>query len=242
LMFDTTPNGIDFPTQATYDDNPDLTQLMDGMGPSQIFYDMYGPERGYGDALPMGMFDPMNPVYVNMSERSAWDIGTGNMQNWPISFPTVKINDSAKTARAHTFISKQNFDKNDSITLYVSAKDFKGKPINGTAVLTKLKMSFGGSFGTGPFDDLPKTWVINNVNVTLLDGEELIRINKSDMPADLKPGGTHDFVFGEFTAFIDVIDSDNGRTETLKTNFFMMDKAMDKGPSGGGGGGGGGFK
>ena len=85
-----------------------------------------------------------------------------------------------------------------------AAKDFTGTPINGTAVLTKIKMSFGGSFATGPFDDLPKIWDINNVNVTLVDGEGLIKINKTDMPADLRAGGSHDFSFGEFTAFIDV--------------------------------------
>ncbi len=235
LMFDTIPNGMDYPTQAVYDDDPDLTQLDDWTQNPPIFYDMYGLERGYGDALPMGMFDPMNPVYVNMSEKTAWDIGTGNMQNWPMAFPTVKINDSAKSALARTFIPKQDFDKNDSINLYVSAKDFKGTPINGTAVLTKLKMSFGGSFEKGPFDDLPKIWDISNVSVTLDDGEGLIKMNKSDLPADLKPGGSHEFIFGEFTAFIDVTD-ETDRTETLKTNFFMMDKTMDKGSSGGKGG------
>jgi len=49
-----------------------------------------------------------------------------------------------------TFVPKQNFDKNDSITLYVAAKDFTGRPINGTAVLTKIKMSFGGYLQQAP--------------------------------------------------------------------------------------------
>ena len=236
LMFDTIPNGFNFPTQAIYDDDPDLTQLEDWSGPSSASYDMYGTERGYGDAFPMGMFDPMNPIYVNMSERGAWDIGTGNMESYPMAIPTIKING---TLRAMTFIQKQDLDKNDSITLYVAAKDFKGTPINGTAVLTKIKMSFGGSFTRGPFDDLPKTWDMANVSVTLIEGEGLIRVNRSEMPADLRAGGNHDFSFGEFTAFIDVTDNDNaGRTETLKKNFFIMDKNMPKGGPGEGSGGG----
>lgn len=238
LMFDTTPNGFNFPTQAIYDDDPDLTQLEDWSGQSSTSYDMYGPERGYSDAFPMGMFDPMNPIYVNMSERGAWDIGTGNMESYPMAIPTIKING---TLRAMTFIQKQDFDKNDSITLYVAAKDFTGTPINGTAVLTKIKMSFGGSFNRGPFDDLPKTWDMANVSVNLTEGEGLIRVNNSEMPADLKAGGNYDFSFGEFTAFIDVTDNDNaGRTETLKKNFFIMDKNMNKGGPGGGPGGDGG--
>ena len=225
LMLDTLPNGVNYPTQAIYDDDPDLTQMDDWTVNPPISYDMYGNESGYNDAIPMGMFDPNTPIYVNMSEKTAWDIGTGNMQNWPMAFPTLKINASAKTARAMTFVPKQNFDKNDSITLYVAAKDFTGRPINGTAVLTKIKMSFGGYFATGPFDDLPKIWNINTVNVTLDDGEGLIRINETDMPSELRSGGSHEFSFGEFTAFIDVNDDDNaGRTETLKINFFIMDK------------------
>lgn len=241
LMLDTIPNGINYPTQATYDDDPDMTWMDDWTNPSSpAFYDMYGPERGRGDAIPMGMFNPLNPT-VNMSEKGAWDIGTGNMDNYPLAFPTIKINMSANTAKATTFIQKQDFDKNDSITLYVAAKDFTGTPINGIAVLTKIKMSFGGSLTTGPFNDLPKTWDIDNINVTLVEGEGLIRMNKTQMPADLKAGGNHDFIFGEFTAFIDVRDNDNaGRTETLKKNFFIMDKNMPKGGSGGGPGGDGG--
>jgi len=239
LMLDTIPNGINYPAQATYDDDPDMTWMDDWTDPSSpAFYDMYGPERGRGDAIPMGMFNPLNPT-VNMSEKGAWDIGTGNMDNYPLAFPTIKINMSANTAKAMTFIQKQDFDKNDSITLYVAAKDFTGTPINGIALLTKIKMSFGGSLTTGPFNDLPKTWDINNINVTLVEGEGLIRINKTEMPADLKAGGSHDFIFGEFTAFIDVRDNDNaGRTETLKKNFFIMDKNMPKGGPGEGSGGG----
>ncbi len=232
LMFDTLPNGVNYPTQAIYDDDPDLTQMDDWTVNPPISYDMYGNESGYNDAFSMGGNDP-NPIY-NMSENGAWDIGTGNMQNWPMAFPTIKINVTAKTARAMTFVPKQNFGKNDSITLYVAAKDFTGRPINGSAVLTKIKMSFGGSFVSGPFDDLPKIWNINNVNVTLVDGEGLIRINETDMPAELRAEGSHEFSFGEFTAFIDVNDDDNaGRTETLKINFFIMDKTQPKGDEGG---------
>ena len=243
LMFDTLPNGADFPTQAVYDDDADLTQLEDWSGPSQTSYDMYGNESGHRDALPMGMFDPMNPQYVNMSEKFAWDIGTGNMENWPMAIPTIRINSSTKTAAAVTFVPKRDFDKNDNITLYVTAKDFTGAPISGTAVLNKIKMSFGGSFAAGPFGDLPKIWNVSssNINVTLVDGEGLLKIKGTDLPADLRSGGSYDFSFGEFTAFIEVNDN-SGRTETLKINFFMMDKSNigrdgEGGSKGGGGGG-----
>jgi len=56
------------------------------------------------------------------------------------------------------------------------------------------------------------------------------------MPAELRSGGSHEFSFGEFTAFINVND-DVGRNETMKTNFFIMDKTnIGKGEAPGGGG------
>ena len=70
-MFDTIPNGVNFPTQATYDDDPDLTQLMTGWDLHQSSMICTDLKEDTATHCPMGMFDPMNPIYVNMSEKSS---------------------------------------------------------------------------------------------------------------------------------------------------------------------------
>lgn len=251
LMFDSLPNGINFPSQAIYDDDPDLTELSDWSENSRTTYDMYGNESGYGDSVDMEMMmGPENIQYINMSERFAWDVGTGNMESWPLAIPTLTINESAKTATAKTFAPLFDIDKTDNITIYVTAKDFSGVPINGTVELKQLKLSFGGNFSDGFFEGLPKTWDMpDSTVVNLTNGEVLLNVNSSQLPADLKSGGSYNFDFGEFTAIIEITSSGTGQKESLKTNFFIIDKAnipddpMDggKGPEEEHGGSGGGY-
>jgi len=225
LLFDRLPNGVDYPSEGLYDDDRDLTTL--GGWDDQQAWDMYNIESGYGDSLPDGMFDPGEPNLINMSERWLMSVGTGHIERGrEISIPTFTINDSAKTATAKTFAAYDDFNKSDNLTILVTAKDFEGTPISGTAELKQLKMMFGCSFITGFFDDLPKTWNMTSamVNVTLSDGEGLLEMTPAALPAELRSGGSHDFSMGEFTAIVE-IDDDSGGTETLKINFFMVDKS-----------------
>ncbi len=250
LMIDRLANGVNFPTEAIYDDDSDMTQLNSGFGSNEVIYDMYNNESGYGDAIAqqMGGPGPMEISYINMSEKFAWDVGTGNMQSWPMAFPTISINDTTNTATARTFAPKFDLNRTDNITIYVIAKDFSGVRINGVAELTQIKMSFGGNITNGFFDTLPMTFTMTTpINVTLVDGEGLLRVTLAQLPADLRSGGSYDFDFAELTAVVQITEDGTGRVETLKNNFFVMakDKMSQGGPmeggktSGGGGGGGG---
>ncbi|MDO8726564.1 MAG: Ig-like domain-containing protein [Candidatus Methanoperedens sp.] len=251
LMFDRLANGVNFPTEAIYDDDSDLTQLNSWSGSDEVIYDMYNNESGNGDAIAQQMGDPGPMVirYINMSEKFAWDIGTGNMQTWPIAIPTVNVSDSSVTGTAKTFARKDNLNRSDNITIYVIAKDFSGVNINGVANLTQIKMSFGGNITNGFFETLPMTFTMTTpINVTLVDGEGLITLTPAQLPAELRSGGSYDFDFAELTAIVQITDVGTGRVETLKNNFFVMakDKMSLGGPmeggktSGGGGGGSGG--
>ncbi|WP_340819187.1 hypothetical protein [Methanolobus sp. WCC4] len=230
LLFDGLMNGVSFPTQAKYDDDPDLTNLRDWenyMNTSSI-YDMYDIESGSNDAF---IWSEMGPVQSNMTEGEAYDIGTGNMDNWPMSFPSINIDDASDTATLKTFVSAMDVDVNETVTIYVTAKDFDGTPVNGTATLQSLKMSFGGTFTSGPAEDIPVTWDMSSamINTTLVNGEGTLEIAPSDL-------SEIEYDFGEFTAFVD-IEKDSGGVETLKMNFFrfnedMMDMFEDEGPMG----------
>ncbi|MDD5615396.1 MAG: Ig-like domain-containing protein [Candidatus Methanoperedens sp.] len=243
LMIDRLANGVNFPTQAIYDDDYDLTEL-NSWSPSagQVSYDMYTNESGYGDAISMGGGPGMGITYTNMSEQFAWDVGTGNMQNWPLAFPTLSFNDTANTYTARTFAPKFDLNRSDNITIYVIAKDFSGVRINGVARLTQIKMSFGGNITSGFFDTLPMTFTMTTpINVTLADGEGLITVTPAQLPDELKSGGAYDFDFAELTAVVQITEDGTGRVETLKNNFFIMDKGkmrsggpMEGGPKPGG--------
>ena len=218
LMFDSLPNGVNYPSEAIYDDDPDLTNLAN-WGMSSTFYDMFGPEIGYGDAIPDGPMDPENIQYTNMSENYAWDVGTGNMESWPMAIPTISVNDSTKTAVAKTFSPLFDVEKGKNITIYVTAKDFEGTSVSGKASLSSIKVMFGGTFDEGPAGDLPKTWDMTSslINVTLVNGEGLLEVSPDDLPDDMN------YDFAEYTAVL-TIEKDSGGTETLKVNFFMMDE------------------
>ena len=240
LMFDRLANGVNFPTEAIYDDDHDLTQLNSWSGSGEVNYDMYGNESGYGEAIApqMGMGGPgMEITYTNMSEKFAWDIGTGNMQSWPIAIPTINVSDSEVTGNATTFAPMFDLNRSDNITIYVIAKDFSGNRISGVANLTQIKMSFGGNITNGFFDTLPMTFAMTApVNVTLVEGEGLLRVTPAQLPAELRAGGSYDFDFAELTAVVQITEQDTGRVETLKTNFFMSakDKMRMGGPMEGG--------
>lgn len=240
LMFDRLANGVNFPTEAIYDDDYDLTQLNSGSGLNEVIYDMYNNESGNGDAIAQQMFEgggPMPIRYINMSEKFAWDIGTGNMQTWPMAIPTISLNDTANTYTAKTFARKDNLNRSENITIYVIAKDFSGVNINGVAELTHIKMSFGGNITNGFFDTLPMTFTMTTpVNVTLADGEGLITLTPAQLPDELKSGGSYDFDFAELTAIVTITETGTGRVETLKNNFFVMakDKMSMGGPMEGG--------
>ena len=153
-----------------------------------------------------------------MSENYAWDVGTGNMESWPMAIPTINVNDTTKTAVAKTFSPLFNIEKGKNITIYVTAKDFEGTPVSGTASLSSIKVMFGGTIEEGPADDLPKTWDMTSslINVSLIDGEGLLEIVPDDLPADMN------YDFAEYTTVL-TIEKDSGGSETLKINFFMMD-------------------
>jgi hypothetical protein len=105
LMFDRLANGVNFPIEAIYDDDFDLTQLNSGFGSNEVIYDMYGNESGNMDFIAQKMNEGPGPIeirYINMSEKFAWDIGTGNMQTWPMAIPTLSFNDTANTYTANT--------------------------------------------------------------------------------------------------------------------------------------------
>jgi hypothetical protein len=251
LMIDRLANGVNFPTEAIYDDDYDLTQLNSGSGLNEIIYDMYNNESGYEDAIAQQMNGgggQMDITYINMSEKFAWDVGTGNMQSWPMAIPTVNVSDSSVTGTARTFAPKFDLNRSDNITIYVIAKDFSGVRINGVAELTQIKMSFGGNITNGFFDTLPMTFTMTTpINVTLADGEGLITLTPDQLPDELKSGSSYDFDFAELTAVVQITEDGTGRVETLKNNFFVMakDKMNQGGPmeggkkSGGGGGDGG---
>ncbi|MBP1908120.1 Ig-like domain-containing protein [Methanolobus bombayensis] len=234
LLIDNLFNGVNIPTQAIYDDDADLTTLRDWenyMDTSSI-YDLYTNESGYGDSIPD--FFEESIVTMNMSEGEAWDIGSGNMENWPLAFPTLNINEGDNTATLKSFAPVYDFDSNESITIYLTAREFDGTPINGTAELQSLKMMFGGYFDEGPADNLPISWDMSSemINTTLVDGEGVLEILPDDMD-----GINYDF--GEFTAVV-TIEKETGGSEALKMNFFRVDEEMmdmyeDEGPASGGG-------
>lgn len=220
LLYDTMPNGINFPTQAVYDDDNDIAEIRDWSDMSSPSYDMYGDESGYADSFVEGMD---TPVLVNMSEKTAYEMGNGNLDSWPIAFPTLQIADGSTTGSLRSFVQVFDFNKNESIKIYVTAKDFTGTDVEGNATLTSLKMTFGGSFMEGFAGDLPRTWDMTSamINTTLVDGVGLLEISPEDLPAEVQVPGTYDF--GEYTAFVEVEDTE-GRTETLKMNFFLIDE------------------
>ncbi|WP_143072291.1 hypothetical protein [Methanolobus profundi] len=231
LLIDRLANGVNMPTEAIYDDDEDLTTLRDWENYMDLnsIYDMYTEEQGYGDAIPD--FFGESIVTINMSEGQAWDIGTGNMESWPLAFPTLNIDEGENTATLKSFAPVFEVDVNESITIYITAREFDGTAINGTAELDSLKMMFGGTFMEGPTDDLPVTWDMSSamVNTTLVNGEGALEIAPEDMSGI-------DYDFGEFTAFV-TVQKDSGGTETLKMNFFrvneeMMDMFEDEGPMG----------
>jgi hypothetical protein len=229
LLVDTLANGVSFPTMAIYDDDPDLTRLRSSnwMDYTSV-YDMYTSEMGYMDSLPMG---DTEGVIVNMSEGEAWEIGTGNMDSWPLAFPTLNIDEDAGTAVLKSFVPAFDFDVNENITIYVTAREFDGTTVNGTAELRSLKMTFGGTYIGGFAENLPISWNMSSamINTTLVNGEGTLIITPDDI--------SHiDYDFGEFTAFVD-IEKESGGTETLKMNFFRMDEEnepdFDDGSKGG---------
>ena len=216
LLLDVLSNGINMPTEAIYDDDADLTTLRDWENYMDLdsVYDLYANEQGYGDSIPEFMDDTI--VTVNMSERTASDIGTGNMDSWPLSFPTLRINDSTDTAILKSFAPVTELEVNDTITIFVTARDFDGTPVEGTAELESLKMTFGGTFDDGTAEDLPITWDMSAamINATLVDGEGILEIEPEDM-------GDMDYDFGEFIAFVSV-NKESGGEEILKINFYRM--------------------
>nr|WP_321496506.1 hypothetical protein [uncultured Methanolobus sp.] len=216
LLIDALSNGIDIPTEAVYDDDADLTTLRDWQNYMDLdsVYDLYTTEQGYGDSIPEFMGETI--VTVNMSERTAYEIGTGNMESWPLSFPTLRINDSADTAILKSFAPATELEVNDTITIFVTAKDFDGTPIEGTAELDSLKMTFGGTFQEGTAEDLPITWDMSDemINATLVDGEGILQIQPDEME-DM------DYDFGEFIAFV-TVNKESGGEEILKINFYRM--------------------
>ncbi|SDF54810.1 hypothetical protein SAMN04488589_0847 [Methanolobus vulcani] len=216
LLIDCLANGINMPTEATYDDDADLTTLRDWQNYMDLnsIYDLYTTEMGYGDSIPESIGDSI--VTVNMSERTASEIGTGNMDSWPISFPTLKINDSTNTAVLKSFAPATELDVNDSITIFVTARDFDGTPVEGNAELKSLKMTFGGTYDEGMAADLPVTWNMSSamINATLVDGEGILEIKSEDM-------GDINYDFGEYTAFVSV-NKQSGGEEILKINFYRV--------------------
>ncbi|MDW7731181.1 MAG: hypothetical protein SCH66_01990 [Methanolobus sp.] len=235
LLIDRLFNGVNMPTQAIYDDDADLTTLRDWENymDTDSIYDLYTNESGYGDSIPDFFQDSI--VTMNMSEGEAWDIDSGNMESWPLAFPTLNINESGDTATLKSFAPVFDFDINDSITIYLTAREFDGTPVNGTAELQSLKMNFGGYFEEGPADNLPVSWNMSSamINTTLVNGEGLLEITSGDLSAI-------DYDFGEFTAFV-TIEKDSGGTETLKMNFFRVNDELmalyeDEGHASGGGG------
>ncbi len=219
LLMDTLSNGVNMPTEAVYDDDSDLTTLRDWQNYENVnsIYDLYTTEQGFNDSIPENFMDGQDSFpLVNMSEGQAWEIGTGNMDSWPVAFPTLKINESAGTAILKSFSSVSEVQTNETITVFVTAKDFDGTPVEGTAELKSLKMTFGGYFEEGPVEDGPVSWDMSSamVNTTLVDGEGTLEILPEDMEGI-------DYDFAEFTAFVD-IQKNSGGTETLKINFFMQ--------------------
>ena len=246
LLFDSLANGENYPSEGMYDDDGDLTNI--GGWDGQIAYDMYGNESGYGDSLSRNAnidCDPGSEIpWINMSEYWVWEVGTGKIDRGDsISIPSLTINNTAKTATAKTFAAYDDFDRSDNITILVTAKDFSGSHISGNATLSQLKMMMGGSYSEDEgfcfIEDLPKTWSIDGVNATLVDGEGLLKLTPDQMPVDLEPGQSHDFIFGEFTAIAQITDSSGG-SESLKMNFFMVNRSLEsqlmgnKGEPGGG--------
>ncbi len=237
LLTDTLANGVNMPNQAVYDDDADLTTLRDWENymDTNAIYDLYTNESGYGDSIPDYLEDTI--VTVNMSEGEAWDIGTGNMDSWPLAFPSLNINESENSATLKSFAPVYDFDVNESITIYITAREFDGTPVDGIAELKSLKMTFGGTFEEGPAEGLPVSWDMSSemINATLVDGEGVLEILPEEM-------GEINYDFGEFTAIVD-IEKGSGETETLKMNFFRVNQDMmgmyeEEGPMAEGGGGG----
>jgi len=109
LMLDTLPNGVNYPTQAIYDDDPDMTQLDDWTQNPPISYDMYGLERGHGDALPSnGMFDPNNPIYVKCQKRQH---GTSEQEHAELAYglPHIKDQRVCKNCQSYDICPETEF-------------------------------------------------------------------------------------------------------------------------------------
>jgi hypothetical protein len=225
LLYDDRANGVNFPSAAVYDDDPDLTEVQQQFGIFWGAFDMYGEEGGYGDYV--GGWEEQK----NMSEKRVWEIGEGDTHMQPLSIPKVSV----KPTHANVTIFKEDwmFAKGRNFTIYVTANAFDGTPIQGTVNLDKLILVEGGSKDTGPIPGLPKTYTLN-ATTAMIDGDALLQINSSQI--NDPEGILASIDFAKFVAKMRITDG-TGASETLEISFGMYNPEMEIGPGPGPGSG-----
>lgn len=232
MLEDQLPNGENSPNAAIYDDDRDLYDQCSWGGSTPICYDLYTNESGYNDYRDWyGL--------TNMSEQTLWDIGRGNLWGWPFAMPKVSINETTGRATATTFQSKNFYNKNEMVKIYVTASDFEGIPIEGNASVRRLTLVDGGGM-RGPIEGLPKRLNVSGTRTSIRGGDALISINLSSDVQDPE-GILSNLSFGHFLAKVR-IESTGGQVEVLDKDFMVqgeMPRYEPGIPSVGGGGGGG---
>ena len=231
---DTNPNGVAYPTEGKFDDDPDMTDVWTDMGPA----DMYGEEGGSGDIWSR------QEQFVEL--ESLW--------GWPFAIPEINI--SGDSATLTTFANREwePFTTNDTVSMYVTAKTFANEPVTGNITVDQLIVMWtesegdwddepfpdGGDDGMPPDGDggtfpddgmlpdggdkmfMPTVYTNLTSNATMTGGAGVLEITYDELRSVVG-----NFTCGDFSIRINVTDT-SGNSETAE-RFFMMDEARDDG-------------
>ncbi|NOR85057.1 hypothetical protein GQ473_02980, partial [archaeon] len=192
LFFDGDCNGVKDVTHALFDDDPVFDDKW-----YQDEYEQWVPRDG--DHSEEGSPEWMGDSF-NMSER--WmDIGR---ENWPFTITDFNVNN------ATLFSFRDWSTKENNLTLWVSANDFEGKPINGNISVKEMK---GMVFDCGP----PQEQIISITNIEpMVDGVGYFELDLGNMS------------MGDYSIRFE-ITAEDGTKEILEKHLWLDDKeAMEE--------------
>ena len=233
---DTNPNGVPYPTEGKFDDDPDMTDVWTTMNEPA---DMYGEEGGSGDIWSR------EERFVEL--ESLW--------GWPFAIPEINISGDAATLTTFANREWEPFTTNDTVSMYVTAKTFANEPVTGNITVDQLIVMWtedddnwdegepydgegepydgdGGTYPDGgdggmPPDGggkmfMPTVYTNLTSNATMTDGAGVLEITYDELRSVVG-----NFTCGDFSIRINVTDN-SGNSETAE-RFFMMDEARDDG-------------
>ena len=135
------------------------------------------------------------------NNRSENWLNVGQM-SWP--FTVTSFNESEGTAKV--FKSTWDYDASRNLTMWVTAKDFTGVAIEGNVSLVEI---IGHTYGcTGPEET-----VITNITA---EADIIAGVGYLEMDLTSLNSGDYEFKFK--------VNSDDGKTETLKKQMWIQDK------------------